>query len=348
MADTRSYPSGVRNFSVAIGENKSQPVFNYIYDASSVYTTPQGYIQTGSWRALKPADLSSTLNASGLSISINSVAITGNPSVQISNIPTVQVQNTVYQVGITGQPLFVTGNFGSSSSSSSVVLTGINNVFIGYTGGPLIGVSGAFTTTVGNIHETGVVFSLISYTGGPLIGISGSFISAPTPIQAISGLITVTNPSISTLITGSNIQLSVNAILTGTNSVSINNIPIVLISGNSLNVHETGQPTIIIGNSSTNPVPVSGIITLTGQMTTVDAATFYGLFVTGFASGQIQIPTGVLSYAISVESGSSFVNGIQINSPMSIGGGGYRGVTYLRTPINVGVTGGRVVITYEN
>jgi hypothetical protein len=75
-----------------------------------------------------------------------------------------------------------------------------------------------------------------------------------------------------------------------------------------------------------------------------------GTFIPNFqviTNTQIQIPTGVRSYSIAIESGSAYVNGILMNSQMVINGGGYEGRWFLGQEINVGTSGGRVLVNFE-
>jgi hypothetical protein len=64
-------------------------------------------------------------------------------------------------------------------------------------------------------------------------------------------------------------------------------------------------------------------------------------------SGQIQIPVGAKSYSIAVESGRAFVNGVLFNTLTSYNGGNHE-LYSLSNSINVGCTGGRVIVIWEN
>ncbi len=89
----------------------------YIFDASAVNTgaTPP---TTGVWRAATPEDFSSSISVSGgLSMTVGAVAITGNPQVQVSNIP--------YQIGISGD-INTTGTLCASGSLSLEGSVGIS------------------------------------------------------------------------------------------------------------------------------------------------------------------------------------------------------------------------------
>lgn len=86
----------------------------YIFDANAVNTGAQPPT-TGNWRPIVPTDFVSTINVSGSGFQVNvpsSVAITGNPSVTVSN--------QIYQVGISGN----VGATGSLAAVGSFTLNG--------------------------------------------------------------------------------------------------------------------------------------------------------------------------------------------------------------------------------
>lgn len=91
----------------------------YIFDANAVNT---GALPptTGNWRALVPTDFASTINVSGSGFQVNvpsSVAITGNPSVNISN--------QIYQIGITGD-VNATGILGIAGDVNMIGQVGVS------------------------------------------------------------------------------------------------------------------------------------------------------------------------------------------------------------------------------
>ncbi len=69
--------TGARYFSKIFGDNHAAPAFQYIWDSGVVWRNDAGRLQTGAARPVVPGDLSSSINASGLSVSISSVAVTG-------------------------------------------------------------------------------------------------------------------------------------------------------------------------------------------------------------------------------------------------------------------------------
>ena len=86
----------------------------YIFDANAVNTGCLPPL-TGVWRPIVPTDFASTINVSGSGFQVNapsSVAITGNPSVTVSN--------QIYQVGISGN----VGATGSLAAVGSFTLNG--------------------------------------------------------------------------------------------------------------------------------------------------------------------------------------------------------------------------------
>lgn len=87
-----------------------------------------------------------------------------------------------------------------------------------------------------------------------------------------------------------------------------------------------------------------GSIVVTGIL---DFSTTYTPTFLAITGSQIQIPTGVKSYSIFVESGGAYINGVLFNASHAFEGGGYNGQAYSTQIINIGCTGGRTVITYE-
>ena len=74
-----------RTYSQAFNDGKAAPSFQYIFDPN-VLTTGSNGIITGAYRPFNINDvLSPNISVSGLTISVGSVAITGNPQVTISN-----------------------------------------------------------------------------------------------------------------------------------------------------------------------------------------------------------------------------------------------------------------------
>jgi hypothetical protein len=65
-------------------------------------------------------------------------------------------------------------------------------------------------------------------------------------------------------------------------------------------------------------------------------------------NGQVSIPTGVYSWSVAVQSGNGSFKGVTIPAGFSTNGGGYGNGWTLKNAINVGITGGKMIITYEN
>lgn len=63
-------------------------------------------------------------------------------------------------------------------------------------------------------------------------------------------------------------------------------------------------------------------------------------------SGQLTVPAGSRSYSITVQSGNASINGVSVSAGISFDGGKL-GNFVLGSAINVGCTGGRVLMTWE-
>jgi hypothetical protein len=70
----------------------------------------------------------------------------------------------------------------------------------------------------------------------------------------------------------------------------------------------------------------------------------YAPTLTGITGSQITIPAGAKEWSVAVESGSAFVNGLQLNAGTALNGGNAGGA--LLSGITVGCTGGRALIYY--
>lgn len=149
----------------------SNPVYPEIQNPSKISPT-ENYVWDGSnWRPLTPADLASNISVTG-GMTVNSaasVAITGNPEIQVSNlsvlgdkldlvsgllaqqsrltdIQPVTVINQPYQIGITG----ILATSGSLDLIGGVSITGGVEVNGGTYSSNLTGItSGTFTIPVG-------------------------------------------------------------------------------------------------------------------------------------------------------------------------------------------------------
>jgi hypothetical protein len=188
MALTRSFPSGIRNYSTAINENKASPAFNHLWDASSTYRTPAGAIITGSWRPLLPSDMAAEINVSGgLSVTIGAVAITGNPSVQVSNPVTLGGGFA----GITGtvntnisNPVLATSGVVRISNlvSTTSIVTGVTNI---------TGVVSLFPNSTLNVSNTGIS----SITGTVIANYYGSTSVNNYIPSGVNGTLLAANPA---------------------------------------------------------------------------------------------------------------------------------------------------------
>lgn len=91
----------------------------YIWDENAVITGNFPYT-TGCYRALNPTDFAATINISGSGFQVNvpsSVAVTGNPSVTVSNMP--------YEIGISGV-INTSGILGISGDVNMVGQVGVS------------------------------------------------------------------------------------------------------------------------------------------------------------------------------------------------------------------------------
>ena len=186
---TRAYPTGNRFFSSLYNVEKfGGPCPMFLWDASTVYTTPADRPVTGAYRSAVPGDFAATISFSGgLTATINSVGITGNPQVTVSNFPAVTpVSGSVFIAGgsiisavaITGAPI--------------ITLTGVQSVSV---------VQSVPLFVTGNFFATGnVAPSAVAITGAPIVTITGvqtvTFAAGAPPINAtgifnVNGLVNV-------------------------------------------------------------------------------------------------------------------------------------------------------------
>lgn len=156
--------------------------------------------------------------------------------------------------------------------------------------------------------------------------------------------------------------------ITGSPNVTITNTALnpIPVSGNFGitgnmqldNIAITGNPQVSISNTAANPIPVSGQFSLSGRLqidnvaitgtaTITEATGTFGFNINAITNSQIQIPAGALGYSIAIESGTPYINNVPIYSNLSIGGGGYGNKKQLASAINVGITGGRVIVLWE-
>lgn len=120
-------------------------------------------------------------------------------------------------------------------------------------------------------------------------------------------------------------------------------IPALAGPDGSLNVNINSGVNIAFSGSNFS---ISNVA-VTGGNITINSGSYAPSF-SIITSSQTQIPVGAKSWSISVVSGSAYVNGTgPISAYTNINGGGYDGRFTLNTAINVGTTGGNVLIAYE-
>lgn len=114
-----------RTYSQAFNDGKAAPSFQYLFDPN-ILTTGQYGIITGGFRPFAISDVAS-VSVSGLSVSVNSVAITGNPVVTLTGNQQVIINNNIIPISGIVQPIF-TGNVFTQSAGNS---TASNNTVSG-------------------------------------------------------------------------------------------------------------------------------------------------------------------------------------------------------------------------
>lgn len=115
-------------------------------------------------------------------------------------------------------------------------------------------------------------------------------------------------------------------------------------------VNVSGIDSLIVDLDDVEALAQSGnqfLASISGGIQSLVSGGLYAPTFLAITSGQAQIPTGVKSWSVGIESGTAFLNGVAMNAQMAINGGDYDGRYRLGTAINVGITGGRVVLTYE-
>lgn len=285
-------------------------------------------------------DPTQAVNVTGIfslsgTLQINNVAVTGLVNtlasgtgfVNVTNFPSLQAisgfitsSNPIYQIGITGLPLFVTGNV-------IAVQTGVMPVLV--SNFPVLQATSGFSTITNPVYQVQIT------------GWTGSFGGSAS--------------SYTTQITGQTYQISVSDYLTGfsptlaplpvSGALSITPAAITAISGitkidSSIPVNVSGS-LMLTGTIQIDNVAVTGVTLITGAQLT------FGFNITGFSVGQMQIPAGAVSYSIALTSGTGFVGGFLLSSPTSLGGGGYASNFRLGNAINCGTSGGNFLVTWE-
>lgn len=329
---------------------------------------------TGNWTALS-VDANGLLNVNAgiqftgaLNATINSVGITGS----VGNVAITGFSSTIAPQAVTGAiqggnsiPLnvtgiiqtVVTGAIGGSVNVTNVTVSGFPSTIAPQA------VSGFFTPIwTGSPNVTAAVtIGNVAITGAPVVTITGVL---ATTASVVVGNVAVTGGNGGVVITGLNSLLtfpvsnSVEQALLTTTNILLSGVSGSLAANLSSAAWVTGQIQLtgIVPVSITNTAPIAfsgavqstitnGVLPVTGNVI-INSGT-YAPVITGFTTQQYQIPVGTRQWSIAVESGSAYVNGVQINASTTLNGGGFDGRFTLSTAINVGTTGGRVLVITE-
>jgi hypothetical protein len=327
-----------------------------------------------------------TIVTGSVSASISSVAITGAPVVTITGVLATSASVVVGNIAVTGgsvgisNPVLAISGVVSTSVGSVAVTGGTFTV-----ANPILAVSGIFTASVGNVAVTGgsiqtIVTGSVSATVPNPIGITGTSIDTGLGINtrfvpvggravAISGVgslsiyntgdpvafnfnkdngallvnqgnLDYTQDTVSASISGGYVGITgapvvtITGVLATSTSVTVGN---VAVTGGSIQTITTGSLNVTMGN-----VAVTG-----GNINVAVTGASIGFNLTSMTSGQVQIPAGAISWFIAIESGQSYINGVYVNAQQSLNGLGYDGHQKLSSAINVGCTGGRVLVSWE-
>lgn len=309
--------------------------------------------------ALGSLDLSRTyLPVSGVGTFATTVAGTVTTNTNITNTAPLAISGVV-------------------QASVSTVDTGIRAVNVT---NPILAVSGTFAATVSSVAVTGFPSTIAPlavsgfftpiWTGAPNVTASVTignlaitgFNSTIAPL-AVSGVFNATTDNtsvVSAIATGNGYLLVANRLASGISGALTTNLDTpAWVTGQ---IQLTGVVPVSIGGTvttnstivNTAPLPVSGVVqsNVTNGVLPVSGNVIInsGTYVSSFSAitgSQVQIPVGTRQWSIAVESGGAYVNGVLMNAPITLGGGGYDGRFILSTAINVGTTGGRVIIITE-
>lgn len=210
-----------------------------------------------------------------------------------------------------------------------------------------------------------VVVDDVAVTGGSIAISNNPGVTIITPVVAVSGYSTLTNPV--TLTGNPQVQLSSAVALTGAPLVTLGSQPIyvtgaITITGGAVIATYTGvQPVSVTNFSASIAITGSPVVTLTGvpSVTISNALAISGVsspvYITGagfsptfqtLTGSQLVVPVGARSYAFTVISGNGYVNGAAVFQGLSIAGGGY-GFATLTSTIAIGTTGGCIFASYE-
>jgi len=214
------------------------------------YLSPTNGV-TGWWRPYSVGDITNpTFNASGFTVTIGAMALTGSPNVTIAN-PLLAVSGGTLSlggwVGLTGAPNVTAMITGNPLVIASVAITGSPNVTIA---NALLAVSGnaALTNTLLAVSGNATLLNALLATSGnstitnPVLAVSGNTTvvnTAPLPFSGIATVLPLTGgfSPVFTGITGGQIQIPL-----GVKSYTVSAISgnvwvqdILLVQGTSVN-----------------------------------------------------------------------------------------------------------------
>jgi len=171
--------NGFRYYGKLYNTNHGAPAFQYIYDSGVVWLNDAGQLVTGAERPVTPDDLGSAVSVSGLSVSVDAVAITGNPNVTVSNTAPIPVSGVVQatvsigNVAVTGGQIqtITTGSISATVDTSPVVFAiASGNNLLTVANQLNSGISGLL---VGNLTDPAYVTGAVSITNTAPIPVSG-------------------------------------------------------------------------------------------------------------------------------------------------------------------------------
>lgn len=256
---------------------------NLVYDPTVVM--PNGTI--GGMRPFNTStDVGGAVSVSGLNVQVGAVAITGNPSVTISN-----------------PILAVSGNFGAGGGGGGGLVTGAGGFF---------GITGTVATTITNSPSVSLIGTPLVVNSGGYVGITGSvsttITNTPTvtignPILPVSGVLAVTIGNIA--VTGGSINLAGTpnvsivgysqelALLSGISGALTTNIGAAAnVTGTVYTINQT-EWALLSGISGALTANLSSPVYVTGTVTTI---------VTGTVNSSITNPIGVTGTAMDTNS----------------------------------------------
>lgn len=298
--------TGARYFSKMFGSNHAAPAFQYVWDSGVVWINEAGKLQTGAARPVVPSDLGTTsnLSVSGLSLTVGSVAVTGNPLFTVSN-PLLATSGAIQggnslPVYVTGTiNTVVTGQVSSNVSIAAVAITGNPGVTVtGFNSGISVNINapaGLIGIDTG-IRAVNVVAGALTVSSVAITGFASNI--SPLPITGtIQG--GNTNPIyvtglINTVVTGqvsSNVSISAIAVtgnpgftVTGWNTgISVNVAAPAGFIGIDTGIRAVN---VVAGALTVSSVAITGnpVVTITGVLATTASVVVGNVAITGFNS----------------------------------------------------------------